>query len=213
MENTNLALSLMTNGYIILDNKLSSTDICLISEQIKQERLKSPNTSLTYNTSSWKWPEKARPAFLNNISLHLPVLERIFNGEPTYIRSWLRVVHPNEYGVKWHQDHDILIAPVPIIVGFFLDSVTADNGATMLVPYSQWLPHPSYDRMEYSRKISLVSEQGTVVLFLASVWHCSGRNMTNSSRSIFFVEFGAKNSFRVSMSPEEYQANTCHIID
>ncbi|MGH9890388.1 MAG: phytanoyl-CoA dioxygenase family protein [bacterium] len=74
---------------------------------------------------------------------------------------------------------------------YYLDDVTAANGATCLVPASHHslVKNPPFEELG-QLAVPLVGSAGDAVLFDARIWHCAGNNSTEKSRRVikaFFV--------------------------
>ena len=109
--------------------------------------------------------------------------------------------HEKEATTSWHRDFDGLVhgARVPGYLWFFLclDDVTAENGATWVVPGS----HHAASRFEpeskgvwtgddlsaYPSRIQLTGRAGDLLVLNPTLLHTSGRNATSRPRTLINV--------------------------
>jgi ectoine hydroxylase-related dioxygenase (phytanoyl-CoA dioxygenase family) len=114
--------------------------------------------------------------------------------EPAYLISAMHTIqiNPDENPQEPHHDDAFCHIPRPrpplgsaIIVA--LDDFTAENGATNIIPGShKW---PSGRRGKHSEAFAAVMPAGSVVYFLATMWHGGGQNRTNTSRHSLTVQY------------------------
>jgi hypothetical protein len=128
-----------------------------------------------------------------------PVIERVMR--PGFVLHSFDglVLEPAEGRFPWdfHTDVDALVglaavrARVPAVnVLYYLDRVTAENGATWIVPgshLSSWAGVGGDNAAQFA--LQAVGEPGDVLIFDARVSHCAGNNGTSGSRRLIKTLF------------------------
>ena len=108
----------------------------------------------------------------------------------TYSSIHLRKEHPQE---GWHVDwpYHTMHEPFPMeTLGLqcmiLLDDFTEENGATYFVRGSHTTR--KHVRGGYANE-RLLAKKGTVVFWLAKLWHCGGKNTTDNGRTALLANF------------------------
>lgn len=207
-SNNKLLLSLLMDGYCILNNVVSKrtiTEFEALAVNLKMN--KAPvNTSKT----AWFWGAKDElaPVTQEMDEILSSRFNQYFDNEPIMLRAWLRSNPPGYVGSKWHQDTSIHYIPLPVIFAVPLCDVDTKAGPLYLCPRTQYLPHPTYNREEKKSQVKIELFKGDVLVFLSSVWHRGGANNTNAYRNIAFLEYTTCGYERANYSLDEYQKNT-----
>lgn len=124
----------------------------------------------------------------------LALIDHLF--EPNYLLSQAQIINinPGEAPQPLHTDDGFYKIPRPrpalgVAAIWAIDAFTADNGATMIVPQS----HAWGDRAPPARSetIPCVMPEGSVVIFLGTLWHGGGANQTYKDRLAFTNQYCA----------------------
>ena len=90
------------------------------------------------------------------------------------------------FQANWHRDlpyqHWTSSRPISCNVFYPIDDFTEENGATLLLPYSQHFP--DFPSKEFAEKysVSAIAARGSAIIFDSMLYHRAGRNRSNSSR-------------------------------
>jgi len=119
------------------------------------------------------------------------------------------IVGPGSSAQPWHLD-SVLPDPLPPYMVRFvcvitLDNFTFDNGATEYISGSHlYLRRPqASDRHILSAPCKAVAPAGSLIAWDGSLWHRSGENNTDKSRSCLILSF-ASSIFREICGEEDY---------
>ncbi len=124
----------------------------------------------------------------------LALIDHLF--EPNYLLSQAQIINinPGEAPQPLHTDDGFYKIPRPrpalgVAAIWAIDAFTAENGATMIVPKS----HAWGDRAPPARDetIPCVMPEGSVVIFLGTLWHGGGANQTAKARLAFTNQYCA----------------------
>lgn len=153
------------------------------------------NEKIVYNLHN-KGIEFARlldhPAILPHVE---SVLQEgsYLNAEPiAYQNSAARTPLRHAKAQQLHIDSRIPGAPFPLVlqVMWCLDDFTKENGATRIVPGSQYsLDFPENGKV-YPNEISICARKGSVIIFNAGMWHGSGERTCESDRWGMILTYG-----------------------
>ncbi|CAK9000205.1 Uncharacterized protein Rv3633 [Durusdinium trenchii] len=101
--------------------------------------------------------------------------------EPNYLLSAMQCIniHPGETMQPYHTDDAFIKVPRPhqpfgVATVWALTDFTAETGATMVFPGS----HKVADFKDFSNPVPCVMPAGSVVVFLSTLWHGGGANVT-----------------------------------
>jgi hypothetical protein len=134
-----------------------------------------------------------------------PLLRYFLGMTPTFINAWQRVALPHSAGGVWHQDLQREFWPPALNLAIYLNTVTEQNGPTLVVPGTHMLPHPEFDRAVYPKQTAILGPAGSLVVFFASVWHRGAANTTDHPRRALFCYFRAADAIRVRRTPDPVQ--------
>lgn len=80
--------------------------------------------------------------------------------------------------------------PLIMVVLWMLDDFNESNGATRLVPGSHKFTSYAENNKSYKNEITVSAEQGSVLIYNASLWHGGGVNQTDKSRWGLVLGYG-----------------------
>ncbi|KAH7261635.1 phytanoyl-CoA dioxygenase family protein [Fusarium tricinctum] len=199
-ENIN---SVIKNGYVILENLFTDTEVEQACEELKH-LAESPAAGPASSGGRNKFE-----GFLTNRIYALLNKSRIFDKFVTHPQvvalndyfldpGWLLSVmlsiyiQPGEDPQTLHHDDGYITVPRPhrpfgTAIMVALDAYTENNGATVIVPKShEW----GSDRIPTrSEAIPVVMPKGSVVFFLGTLWHGGGQNRSEHERRALTVQY------------------------
>lgn len=189
------AEEILVRGYTILTEMFSPEelkDACVRldtlyrkqAEEFGLERLAAIGDTLTVRA-----PVLEDPFFLR-FATHerlLALLEHVLQGPVLlYLQNGILNNGPTHPQSRWHRDlpyqHWLPNRPVAINALYALDDFRADNGATLIVPYSHRMdPLPSWQFME-KNAVAAIVPAGSVLVFDSWLWHRAGDNQAGTPR-------------------------------
>lgn len=189
--------ALMRDGYVVIERLLDAKTCDAIRKESRRllgatgrnpfEGLK---TQRVYNVL-------AKTRIFDDLIDHprlLALLDHMF--EPNYLLSQAQIINinPGEAPQPLHTDDGFYKIPRPrpalgVAAIWAIDAFTAENGATMIVPQS----HAWGDRAPPARgeAIPCAMPEGSVVIFLGTLWHGGGANETAKGRLAFTNQYCA----------------------
>ncbi len=92
--------------------------------------------------------------------------------------------HGSNYSRRIHVDCPRVIPGYRTNVGFLvaLDDFTLENGATYVLPKSQWRSDPPSEEEFLANAVRLMPKSGDAIFFNARTWHMGGQNNTDIPR-------------------------------
>jgi hypothetical protein len=151
----------------------------------------------------------------------LGLLDRLL--EPNYLLSQAQAINirPGEAAQALHYDDGFYRWPRPrpalgAATIWAVDDFTTDNGATVVVPGShRWGERMPTDA-EAADARPVVMPQGSVVMFLGTLWHGGGANRSNGARLAVTAQYCApwcrpQESFLLSVSRERARSASPHL--
>ena len=189
--------ALMRDGYVVIE-RLLDTKTCDAIRSESQRLLgatgRNPfeglKTQRVYNIL-------AKTRIFDDLIDHprlLALIDHIF--EPNYLLSQAQIINinPGEAPQPLHTDDGFYKIPRPrpalgVAAIWAIDAFTADNGATMILPQS----HAWGDGAMPVRSDAIPCEmpEGSVVIFLGTLWHGGGANQTTKDRLAFTNQYCA----------------------
>jgi hypothetical protein len=189
--------ALMRDGYVVIE-RLLDTETC---EAIRTETgrllgatgrnaFEGLKTQRVYNIL-------AKTRIFDDLIDHprlLALIDRLF--EPNYLLSQAQIIaiNPGEDPQPLHTDDGFYKIPRPrpalgVAAIWAIDAFTADNGATEIVPQSHtWGAGVAPTRAQTT---PCVMPEGSVVIFLGTLWHGGGANRTTRDRLAFTNQYCA----------------------
>ncbi|MEP1447547.1 MAG: phytanoyl-CoA dioxygenase family protein [Paraglaciecola sp.] len=180
--------SLMSEGYVIIENLISASQC----EQIKQQCIpllkhtgrntfEGEKTQRLYNVLG-------KTRCLDDLADHpriLGLMDLLFR--PNYLLSQSQVINilPGENKQAFHYDDSFYQIPRPrpplgAASIWAIDDFTEQNGATVVIPKSQEWDGDRYPADE--KTIKAVMPAGSAIFFLGTTWHGGGENQSDQSR-------------------------------
>eukprot|EP00299_Pterocystis_sp_00344_P004914 c16211_g1_i1.p1 GENE.c16211_g1_i1~~c16211_g1_i1.p1 ORF type:complete len:295 (+),score=66.93 c16211_g1_i1:53-937(+) len=185
---------LLEKGYVIIPNLLSPEKLQRIRDVLKphlhdlapkgRNNFEGALTQRVYSLLN-----KTRE--LDDVLCHPRVLEILDSLMlPNYLVTAFLAINilPKEAAQALHHDDQFVEVPRPhrafsIATIWAIDDFTAENGATVVIPNShKWadtIPSPSNPQHS---PVSVVMPAGSVVVFLSTLWHGGGANVSDSAR-------------------------------
>jgi hypothetical protein len=188
----------LNHGYIILQDQFSNHEAQAAKVEIERLSGKTPQGG----RNPFEGLRTNRIYSLLNKTRHFDkytILPRVlalneYFLDPGYnISSFHTIqINPGEKPQDLHHDDQFCSIPRPrpplgtaIIVAF--DDFTVSNGATRIVPGSHLWPS---DRIaKFSESIPAVCPAGSVIFFIATMWHGGGPNETDMPRQSLTVQY------------------------
>lgn len=176
------------NGYIVIDNVLSSDEITTIKNAILPLLNETGRNSFEgYKTQRlYGVLNKTRaPDRLVDHPRILALLDKLFM--PNYLLSQLQVINllPGESGQPLHFDDGFYPIPRPraplgAATIWAIDDFTQSNGATVIVPNSHTWDDNQKPTAEQAK--SAVMKAGSVLFYPGTFWHGGGANQSSGNR-------------------------------
>ncbi len=206
MKKNNLQLSnLKKNGYVIIKNQLSGKKC----NQVKKNLIKLKNKidKKKFNHNSLFGQFTIRDLVLRDTKNYIKfidykpvinILEKVFNDEFILenCMASCSTKPTKKFKTPIHIDCHLPIKEyentTDIVVIFCLDDFTSQNGSTRFWPKS----HKSGKRVQALKKIKshnkfkiLTAKKGSIIIFLAQLWHQIGENISNEDRWAIFCHY------------------------
>lgn len=189
--------SLMRDGYVIVERLLDTTKCKAVRDESHRllgaagrNAFEGFKTQRIYNVL-------AKSRVFDDLIDHprlLALLDRLF--EPNYLLSQAQVINinPGEDAQQLHFDDSFYKIPRPrpalaASVIWAIDEFTSENGATAIVPTSHTWDNARFPTPEQT--IPCVMPEGSMVVFLGTLWHGGGANHTDRARMAFTNQYCA----------------------
>lgn len=198
------------DGFFILENVLDESKLALVKRAVTyladaenaagQSHLYSPSGKLQR-----VWNLLNKSSIFRDIIQHpdiIDTMEWIFDRDTIHQKYYLssfqaNILKSGAEAQKWHLDTPV---PVPHPVWTFkantiwlLDDFTETNGATEVIPGSHTYPmrpqHSDELFKTYAHKV--IANAGSVIVTSGMLWHRSGDNHSQASRTVLLGSFAA----------------------
>lgn len=208
------------DGYVVINDVLSQDQVARLKQRVDElaSQEQQSGSSHFYSPSGklqrvWNLLNKD-PIFSEVLDRELIIsaMGKIFNRDTIHDKYYLSSFQANilmagAEAQKWHLD-----TPMPephpswIIKSntmWPLDDFTEINGATEVIPGSHLIPHrPRTDHpMFISGQKKVIAKAGSVIITHGALWHRSGDNRSDRSRTVLLGSFAA--SFTREIANEE----------
>lgn len=203
-------LQFKKDGYFILENILDDAQLALVRKAVEYLAKAEYDLGLSHLYSgSGKlqrvWNLLNKSSVFRDIIQHpdiINAMEWIFDRDTTHQKYYLssfqaNILKPGAEAQKWHLDTPI---PVPHPVWtlkantiWLLDDFTEINGATEIVPGSHVFPDrpQNTDEILQTAGKKVIAKAGSVIVTSGMLWHRSGNNVSNASRTVLLGSFAA----------------------
>ena len=121
-------------------------------------------------------------------------LDRYFDGGKYILNSVGAVLNTKDsdkYVGAVHRDVRSYTSPhrMMINVMVLLDDFTPENGATYILPGSQWLQGKPSDEVFFNYAEQVRGKAGDMIVFDSHMWHAAGANTTDQVRRLITIGF------------------------
>lgn len=203
-------LQFQKDGFFILENVLDAEKLALVRRAVNYlaEAEQTLGMSHLYSTSGKLqrvWNLLNKSSVFREIIQHpdiIDAMEWIFDRDTTHQKYYLssfqaNILKPGAEAQKWHLDTPI---PVPHPVWtlkantiWLLDDFTETNGATEVVPGSHVFPDrpQNTDAILQTAGKKVIAKAGSVIITSGMLWHRSGDNRSDASRTVLLGSFAA----------------------
>ncbi len=195
---TELHRQLAEQGYVIVEAVIP-TERC---EALKHEALTAFEHGAGRNNFEGFQTQRLYALFEKTLScnpwiehpLALALIEAVLEPLPLLSQAQIINILPGEAAQPWHFDDGFYPLPRPrAALGaatiFALDEFTADNGATVVLPGShRWDDHAP-TAAEQQQAIKATMPQGSMLLFLGTLWHHAGANHSPAARMCLTAQY------------------------
>ncbi len=144
------------------------------------------------------------------------VMSHMFHRNTFHDKYFLTSFHGNilSEGAEsqiWHIDANVP-DPVPTWIirsnsNYIIHDYTNENGATEIIPGShRWCKKPTVDEVNSNidQAIKMVAPKGSIVFWHGHLWHRSGENLSNTSRTALLAAYSASFFREVCMEENPY---------
>jgi len=183
------------DGYIILRNILSENEIQQLKSAISpfltytgRNRFEGVRTHRVYALL-------AKSRVFDDLILHprvIPLVDQLLL--PNYLLTAYQGIDilPGEKPQPMHHDDQFISVRRPhrafgVSTIWALDEFTSENGATIVYPGSHLWGH--HDPPEGAKVVKCVMPAGSVVIFLSTLWHGGGPNISKNSRLALSAQY------------------------
>ncbi|MFE3103500.1 phytanoyl-CoA dioxygenase family protein [Nocardia tengchongensis] len=209
--------ALERDGYVILPDLLSPAELDEIRESVAPLLDRSGRNNFEGHATQRVYSVLNKTRSCDRIADHprvLALLDRLFM--PNYLLSMLQVINiqPGENAQMLHTDDGFYPLPRPrkplgAATIWAIDDFTADNGATDVVPGSQWWGDELPD--ESTPREPVVMRAGSCVFFGGTLWHGGGANRSANSRLALTAQYcepwlRPQEAFTLSMTRDTVRA-------
>nr|QBK85234.1 MAG: phytanoyl-CoA dioxygenase [Iridovirus LCIVAC01] len=190
---TNLQVELdqiHSNGYVILRNVLSAKEVSAIKSALQPHFIHRGRNEFEGTRTNRIYDLLSKSRVFDTLATHpriLRILDRLLL--PNYLLTAYQAIHilPGETRQPLHYDDQFVDIPRPrnaLSVGtiWAMTPFTRENGATLVIPKShKW----GEERPPNDVKLTPVEmDAGSVVVFLSTLWHAGGANVTTSEKRL-----------------------------
>jgi ectoine hydroxylase-related dioxygenase (phytanoyl-CoA dioxygenase family) len=191
------SLELKNKGFTILKNRISESQLNLLSNAIDMAFVNHRNIQTT-NNSDIKTDGVALHALVNDdvfINLldtlikdgFIKELQDNFFNSKCILNSLSALDNlPNQpnFSSNFHRDIRFHSGDFPIMLNclIMVDDFTVENGGTFLIPESHLEERSPTEQELISKAVQAVGKRGDILIFNANVWHASAPNKTQTHR-------------------------------
>lgn len=220
-----LSADLARDGYVILERIVTEAEV----DRIRDELIGLLPEHCGRNGFEGKLTQRlyaviAKTLACNPLVEHplvLGLLDRVL--APNYLLSQLQIINilPGEEAQPLHYDDGFYPVPRPrppfgAATVIALDDFTADNGATVVIQGSHAWGAGEPSAEDCARSIPVIMPKGSMVLFLGTLWHGGGANLTQNPRLAVTAQYcepwaRQQENFSLSVSLERARECSRHI--
>lgn len=208
------------DGYVVIQDALSQVQVAKLKQRVGELAAKEQESGRShFYSQSGKlqrvWNLLSKGAIFSEVldqELIITAMDKLFDRDTIHDKYYLSSFQANilmagAEAQKWHLDTPI---PEPhpdwIIKSntiWLLDDFTETNGATEVIPGSHLIPHrPQTDHPLFiSGQKKVLAKAGSVIITHGALWHRSGHNQSDQSRTVLLGSFAA--SFTREIANEE----------
>lgn len=208
------------DGYVVIHDALSQDQVAKLKQRvgILADQEQQAGRSHFYSQSGKLqrvWNLLSKGSIFSEVldqELIITAMNKLFDRDTIHDKYYLSSFQANillagAEAQKWHLDTPI---PEPhpswIIKSntiWLLDDFTEINGATEVIPGSHLIPHrPRTDHPLFlSGQKKVIAKAGSVIITHGALWHRSGHNQSDLSRTVLLGSFAA--SFAREIANEE----------
>ena len=181
---------LLSEGYVVLENLLDDEQLAAVREGVAPLLNETGRNAFEGVKTQRVYSVVTKTLACNPLAEHpfvLALLDRIL--DPGYLLSQLQVINiqPGEAQQESHHDDSFypFARPRPHLGAatvWALDDFTAENGGTLVIPGSHLWADEKPEPFGDPRQISCEMPAGSCVLFLGTLWHSGGANLSSAAR-------------------------------
>eukprot|EP00005_Dracoamoeba_jomungandri_P011031 CAMPEP_0174264224 /NCGR_PEP_ID=MMETSP0439-20130205/21760_1 /TAXON_ID=0 /ORGANISM="Stereomyxa ramosa, Strain Chinc5" /LENGTH=287 /DNA_ID=CAMNT_0015349997 /DNA_START=49 /DNA_END=912 /DNA_ORIENTATION=- len=206
---------MLEQGYVMIPDLLSPQKIAEIKAALRKHLIKEGRNNFEgYKTQRVYSIVKKEPALMQELLLHPAVISLLDNLLlSNYLLTANQAINitPGESHQPYHHDDQFILVPRPrqyfsVATIWAIDDFTPENGATHIFPKSHLWGNekPTKDM----KPIPAEMKAGSVVVFLGTLWHGGGDNVSNSSRMCVTFQYcepyiRPQENMMLSFTPEE----------
>lgn len=188
---------LETNGYVIIENLLSSSEIQAVRQAVQPLLDNVGRNSFEGLSTQRVYSVVSKTLGCNPLAAHplvLALLDKLLL--PGYLLSQLQIINilAEEAQQSLHYDDSFYPFsrprnPLGLATVWALDEFTEDNGATAVIPGSHKWGDETPLAQNDPRQIACTMPAGSVVLFLGTLWHGGGANTSGDARLAITAQY------------------------
>ena len=186
--------NILNNGFTILKNVITNKEcdnLKKISKQTfktfnKKTKIKNTLEETIYNLHN---KDKKFLKYLNHPKI-INIIKKTLskgsfkNNDKIILRQKAVRAPKKGFAQQLHNDSRISNTKYPLILQtvWLLDDFTEKNGATRILPNSNFFEGFPKKNKKYPNEKILIGKKGSVIIFNASVWHGSSKKLTDTDR-------------------------------
>jgi len=196
MDMEQLKTELDENGFVVIQNLISSADADRMARRLMDLMSRQPNADLQVQGLRGVLNYNDQDIFLPLItnSVYLELAGYLLGPDFQLAEAgaiWIKPGAPAggfhaDVPVGWFPNHGL---PVPDAC-FMIDSIwmltdfSLENGATQLIPFSQHSRRAPDPDVDYRHFVIAEGPAGSIVILHGSIWHRGGANLTQDRRRV-----------------------------
>ncbi|MDE0068083.1 MAG: phytanoyl-CoA dioxygenase family protein [Caldilineaceae bacterium] len=196
MDTDQLKTELDENGFVVIQNLISSADADRMARRLMDLMSRQPNADLQVQGLRGVLNYNDQDIFLPLItnSVYLELAGYLLGPDFQLAEAgaiWIKPGAPAggfhaDVPVGWFPNHGL---PVPDAC-FMIDSIwmltdfSLENGATQLIPFSQHSRRAPDPYVDYKHCVTAEGPVGSTVILHGSIWHRGGANLTQDRRRV-----------------------------
>jgi hypothetical protein len=201
MKIDDLHKNLNEKGFHIIKDFFCSKEIDLIEQAIKKKKIYEVKSGDSVRIQNYLLYDRNGIKLLQNKNLRLIINELIGNTAilssfsanillPKCGKPWFHIDHPAQLS-KFSKNFLLIMPMLSFQVIVATDDLTADNGATELIPGSHKNDNYYEDKQIIDKKniIKFVAPKGSILIYNPNILHSNGFNNTEKLRSILVMGF------------------------